>query len=156
MGTELEKRFDDPPRSFSPVPIWWWSGERLDPERLRWQLERFAQGGIYNLVVMNLAPTGPMFAPSILERNFQDPCPLTTEISVKRQKVASILARPLQDGPTVSRKPVTPTGRLGHRPRHRRPMLQAAASARSSRWRGSGSGCSIKSKVTNRSRVVVT
>ncbi len=61
MPTELEKRFDDPPRGFSPVPIWWWSGERLDPERLRWQLERFAQGGVYNLVVMNLAPTGPMF-----------------------------------------------------------------------------------------------
>lgn len=61
MPTELEKRFDDPPRGFSPVPIWWWSGDRLDPERLRWQLERFAEGGIYNLVVMNLAPTGPMF-----------------------------------------------------------------------------------------------
>lgn len=61
MSTELEKRFDDPPRSFSPAPIWWWSGEPLDPERLRWQLERFAEGGVYNLVVMNLAPTGPMF-----------------------------------------------------------------------------------------------
>ena len=61
MPTELEKRFDDPPRGFSPVPIWWWSGEPLDPERLRWQLQRFAEGGIYNLVVMNLAPTGPMF-----------------------------------------------------------------------------------------------
>ncbi len=61
MPTELENRFDDPPRSFSPVPIWWWSGERLDPKRLRWQLERFARGGVYNLVVMNLAPTGPMF-----------------------------------------------------------------------------------------------
>lgn len=61
MPTELEKRFDDPPRSFSPVPIWWWSGDRLDPERLRWQLERFAEGGIYNLVVMNLAPTSPLY-----------------------------------------------------------------------------------------------
>jgi hypothetical protein len=49
----------DPPRSFSPVPIWWWSGEALDAERLRWQLERFAEGGIYNLVVLNLAPSGP-------------------------------------------------------------------------------------------------
>ena len=61
MTPDLEKRFDDPPRSFSPVPIWWWSGDRLDPERLRWQLERFAEGGIYNLVVMNLAPTSPMY-----------------------------------------------------------------------------------------------
>lgn len=61
MATELEKRFDDPPRSFSSVPIWWWSGEKLDPERLRWQLERFVEGGIYNLVVMNLAPTSPLY-----------------------------------------------------------------------------------------------
>ncbi len=59
--TELRRRFDDPPRAFSPVPLWWWSGDPLDPERLRWQLERFAEGGIFNLVVMNLAPTSPMF-----------------------------------------------------------------------------------------------
>jgi hypothetical protein len=49
----------DPPRAFSPVPIWWWSGEALDADRLRWQLERFAEGGVYNLVVLNLAPSGP-------------------------------------------------------------------------------------------------
>lgn len=48
----------DPPRSFSPAPIWWWSGEPLDPARLRWQLERFAAGGVYQLVVLNLAPAG--------------------------------------------------------------------------------------------------
>jgi hypothetical protein len=58
---ELDKRFDDPPRSFSPVPIWWWSGEKLDAQRLRWQLERFAQGGVYNLLIMNLAPSGPLY-----------------------------------------------------------------------------------------------
>jgi hypothetical protein len=59
--TDLDKRFDDPPRSFSPVPIWWWSGEKLDSQRLRWQLERFADGGVYNLLVMNLAPAGPLY-----------------------------------------------------------------------------------------------
>ncbi|MEV0282926.1 hypothetical protein AB0H36_02285 [Kribbella sp. NPDC050820] len=48
----------DPPRSHSPVPIWWWSGEPLDPARLRWQLERFVEGGVYQLVVLNLAPAG--------------------------------------------------------------------------------------------------
>ncbi len=61
MLTDLDKRFDDPPRSFSPVPIWWWSGEKLDAQRLRWQLERFAEGGVYNLLIMNLAPSGPLF-----------------------------------------------------------------------------------------------
>ncbi len=59
--TDLDKRFDDPPRSFSPVPIWWWSGEKLDAQRLRWQLERFAEGGVYNLLMMNLAPSGPLY-----------------------------------------------------------------------------------------------
>lgn len=46
---------------YSPVPLWWWSGERLDPERLRWQLERYVEGGVFNLVIMNLAPTGPLY-----------------------------------------------------------------------------------------------
>jgi len=58
---ELDKRFDDPARSFSPVPIWWWSGEKLDAQRLRWQLERFAEGGVYNLLILNLAPSGPLY-----------------------------------------------------------------------------------------------
>src|SRR5260370_34815024 len=59
--SDLEQQFADPPRSFSPVPIWWWSGERLDPARLLWQLERFVAGGVYNLIILNLAPTGPLY-----------------------------------------------------------------------------------------------
>ncbi len=59
--TDLDKLFNDPPRSFSPIPIWWWSGEKLGAQRLRWQLERFAEGGVYNLLVMNLAPSGPLY-----------------------------------------------------------------------------------------------
>ncbi|MDQ3856420.1 MAG: hypothetical protein M3281_08530, partial [Chloroflexota bacterium] len=58
---DLHETFRNPPRTHSPVPIWWWSGERLNPERLRWQLERFAEGGVYNLIVLNLAPTGPLY-----------------------------------------------------------------------------------------------
>ncbi|MCP9949819.1 glycosyl hydrolase [Actinomadura madurae] len=57
----LRAVLDAPPRAFSPAPIWWWSGERLDRRRLRGQLERFAEGGVYNLVILNLAPSGPMF-----------------------------------------------------------------------------------------------
>lgn len=57
----LRAVLDAPPRAYSPAPIWWWSGERLDRRRLRDQLERFAEGGVYNLVVLNLAPSGPMF-----------------------------------------------------------------------------------------------
>lgn len=55
----LASGFAEPPRSFSPAPLWWWSGEALDRGRLRWQMERFVDGGVYNLVVINLAATGP-------------------------------------------------------------------------------------------------
>lgn len=58
LPDRLAAVLSDPPRSFSPVPIWWWSGEALDPARLRWQLERFVEGGVYQLVVLNLAPAG--------------------------------------------------------------------------------------------------
>ncbi|MFD4857368.1 hypothetical protein [Streptomyces atratus] len=51
----------EPPRAFSPTAIWWWSGELLDRARLRAQLERFAEGGVHNLVLLNLAPSGPLF-----------------------------------------------------------------------------------------------
>ncbi|MFG2626468.1 hypothetical protein [Streptomyces sp. NPDC048473] len=51
----------EPPRAFSPTAIWWWSGERLDRARLRAQLERFTEGGVHNLVLLNLAPSGPLF-----------------------------------------------------------------------------------------------
>ncbi len=55
-----KQRWQIPDPAFSPAPIWWWSGDRLEPARLRWQLERFAEGGVYNLVILNLAPTGPL------------------------------------------------------------------------------------------------
>ncbi|MGI5282095.1 hypothetical protein ACQEVF_02080 [Nonomuraea polychroma] len=53
--------FRDPPRAYSPAAIWWWSGEPLRRDRLRWQLERLVAGGVRNLVVLNLAPSGPAF-----------------------------------------------------------------------------------------------
>ncbi|SNT46321.1 hypothetical protein SAMN05216276_104633 [Streptosporangium subroseum] len=51
----------DPPRSHSPAAIWWWSGEPLRRDRLRWQMERLVAGGVHNLVILNLAPSGPLF-----------------------------------------------------------------------------------------------
>ncbi|WP_405150152.1 hypothetical protein OG589_16825 [Sphaerisporangium sp. NBC_01403] len=50
-----------PPRSHSPAAIWWWSGEPLRRDRLRWQMERLTEGGVHNLVILNLAPSGPLF-----------------------------------------------------------------------------------------------
>lgn len=57
----LVANFTNPPKAYSPVPIWWWSGERIERSRLRWQLERFAEGGVFNLIVLNLAPTSPLY-----------------------------------------------------------------------------------------------
>jgi hypothetical protein len=55
------ERFASPAREFSPVPLWWWSGDTVTAERLRWQLERLAAGGVFNVVVMNVAPTSPLY-----------------------------------------------------------------------------------------------
>ncbi|WP_030660936.1 glycosyl hydrolase [Streptomyces cellulosae] len=57
----LQQLFDDPPRDFGPTPLWWWSGGKVTRERLAWQMRRFAEGGVHNLVVINLAPAGPTF-----------------------------------------------------------------------------------------------
>ncbi|WP_406438350.1 glycosyl hydrolase [Streptomyces sp. NBC_01613] len=61
ISPALHQLFDDPPRDFGPTPLWWWSGARVTRERLAWQMRRFADGGIHNLVVINLAPAGPSF-----------------------------------------------------------------------------------------------
>ncbi|WP_053207607.1 hypothetical protein [Jiangella muralis] len=61
MDQQLIDRFEDPPREYGPTPLWWWSGAPVTRERIRWQLERFAAGGIHNLVLMNLAPKGPTY-----------------------------------------------------------------------------------------------
>ena len=61
LPAELADILRHPPRAYSPAAIWWWSGERLRHDRLRRQLEQFAEGGVWNLVILNLAPSGPMF-----------------------------------------------------------------------------------------------
>ncbi|MFJ9629464.1 glycosyl hydrolase [Streptomyces sp. NPDC101175] len=61
ISPELQQLFDAPPRDFGPTPLWWWSGAKVTRERIDWQLRRFADGGIHNLVVINLAPAGPSF-----------------------------------------------------------------------------------------------
>lgn len=58
-GADLLQRFQDPAPGFYPTPIWWWSGERLDAGRLRWQLERLVAGGAKSFVIMNLLPEVP-------------------------------------------------------------------------------------------------
>ncbi|WP_369193978.1 glycosyl hydrolase [Streptomyces djakartensis] len=61
LSPTLRQLFDHPPRAFGPTPLWWWSGAKVTRERLAWQLRAFAEGGVHNLVVINLAPAGPAF-----------------------------------------------------------------------------------------------
>ena len=61
ISSSLQQLFDDPPRDFGPTPLWWWSGAKVTRDRLAWQMRRFADGGVHNLVVINLAPAGPTF-----------------------------------------------------------------------------------------------
>lgn len=61
MTAELLDRFERPSVRYGPLPLWWWSGDRLDVERLRWQLRRLIEQGVWQAVVMNLAPTGPLY-----------------------------------------------------------------------------------------------
>ncbi|MEV6507369.1 hypothetical protein AB0M61_14740 [Streptomyces sp. NPDC051642] len=61
ISPALQQLFDAPPRDFGPTPLWWWSGAEVTREQLAWQLRRFADGGVHNLVVINLAPAGPAF-----------------------------------------------------------------------------------------------
>ena len=61
LDPTLVQRFTAPPPGFGPTPLWWWSAEAVTEERLRWQLQRFHDGGVDDLVVINLAPSGPQF-----------------------------------------------------------------------------------------------
>jgi hypothetical protein len=58
---DLAARFADVDTSYGPVPIWWWSGARLERDRLRWQMEQLVAGGVTQAVVMCLAPRGPLY-----------------------------------------------------------------------------------------------
>jgi len=66
----LEAGFAVAQPEFSPVPIWWWSGDRVERDRLREQLERMAEGGIHNAIVLNLAPSGPLYGSAADEPPF--------------------------------------------------------------------------------------
>ncbi|WP_233530945.1 glycosyl hydrolase family 2 protein [Paenibacillus alkalitolerans] len=59
--TELQQRFAAADPAFGPVPMWWWSGEEVTEERIRWQMGKFRAGGLRNIGIINLAPTGPQY-----------------------------------------------------------------------------------------------
>ncbi|WP_168122403.1 hypothetical protein [Paenibacillus sp. HB172176] len=58
---EMRERFASPHPDFGPVPFWWWSAEEITAERVRWQLQKFRSGGLRNIGILNIAPTGPQY-----------------------------------------------------------------------------------------------
>lgn len=88
----LRELFDNPPRDFSPTPLWWWSGAEVTKERIEWQMRTFAEGGIFNLVVINLAPAGPIYGAAADQpawfsetwwARFVETCELAAELGMK-------------------------------------------------------------------------
>jgi len=57
----LRERFAAPDPDYGPVPFWWWSAEEITEERICWQLEKFRRGGLRNIGIINIAPTGPQY-----------------------------------------------------------------------------------------------
>ncbi len=43
--------FRDPPQGYGEVPFWWWTGDRLEKDRLRWQIEQLHEKGIPGMQV---------------------------------------------------------------------------------------------------------
>ncbi|MFE6097160.1 glycosyl hydrolase [Streptomyces massasporeus] len=92
ISPELRRLFDDPPRAFGPTPLWWWSGAKVTRERLAWQVRAFAEGGVHNLVVINLAPAGPTFGARADDpawfgeewwARFSDACEIAAELGTR-------------------------------------------------------------------------
>src|ERR1700728_844007 len=55
------EQFTKPDPRYSPAPFWWWSGEKLEIGRLRWQMDQLSAMGIHNVVIINLSPNGTLF-----------------------------------------------------------------------------------------------
>ncbi|MGK3940547.1 glycosyl hydrolase [Streptomyces caeruleatus] len=92
ISPALRQLFDNPPRDFGPTPLWWWSGAKVTRDRLAWQLRRFADGGVHNLVVINLAPAGPTFGARTDDpvwfgeewwARFQDACEIAGDLGIR-------------------------------------------------------------------------
>jgi len=54
----LFDEFAQPKKEYGPVPIWWFSGDPLDLSRMKWQMDRMREAGVFNVVYINLAPSG--------------------------------------------------------------------------------------------------
>ena len=48
---DVRPGFQNPPPGYGQVPFWWWTGDPLDQDRLRWQIEQLHEKGIGGMQV---------------------------------------------------------------------------------------------------------
>jgi hypothetical protein len=53
---ELIRQAQSPGAIYRPVPLWWWDGDELKIERLRWQLDQLHEQGVDQVCLIYLAP----------------------------------------------------------------------------------------------------
>lgn len=51
LDLDARPGFQNPPAGYGEVPFWWWTGDKLDPERLVWQIAQLHQKGISGVQV---------------------------------------------------------------------------------------------------------
>ena len=68
-GSEFDSSFRNPPPGYGEVPFWWWTGEKLDKDRLLWQLDELHRAGVAGMQVnySHLCTEGWRTAPSAPE-----------------------------------------------------------------------------------------
>ena len=51
--TELDfsSAFQSPPSAYGPVPFYWWTGGKLDRERIAWQLDQLCEKGVRQTII---------------------------------------------------------------------------------------------------------
>mgnify|MGYP001824536365 FL=1 len=48
----------EPGAIYRPVPLWWWDGDQLEIERLKWQLDQLHEQGVDQVCLIYLNPLG--------------------------------------------------------------------------------------------------
>ncbi len=68
--------FKKPDSIYAPMPLWWWVGEKIEKERLAWQLDQLKDKGVLNPCVIYSHAPGGFARGELLD---VDPYPFTDE-----------------------------------------------------------------------------
>ncbi len=53
---DLIRQAQNPGTIYRPVPLWWWDGDKLEAERLHWQLDQLHEKGVDQVCLIYLSP----------------------------------------------------------------------------------------------------